>query len=616
MAQTAGQQPVLHIVPEPVSASVKDGYFSVNAGTRITAGAKEAMDIAGMLADMLNTPTGFKLSATQGNVGKSANAIVFTINSAKDKTLGDEGYTLKVSQNQVVIAANKPQGLFYGMQSLLQMLPPAIASDQVSKNMTWRIPCAEITDYPRFGWRGLMLDVSRHFFSKDFLKKYIDEMVKYKFNVFHIHLTDDQGWRIEIKGMPKLTELGAWRVPRQGSWWSFLPPQPGEPATYGGFYTQEDMKEIIRYAQDRNVTILPEIDIPGHSLAALTAYPELACVADDYHVNPGSRFYGQICNALCAGNEKTFEFLDVVYTEMAALFPGEYIHVGGDEAFKGFWEKCPKCQKRMKEEGLKNTEELQSYFIKRVEKILHAKGKKLIGWDEILEGGLAPDATVMSWRGMQGGINAAKMGHKVIMTPSKNTYLDLYQGDPTVEPETYSMLRLTNCYNFDPVPNGIDPKLILGGQGNLWTESVPTERHAEYMTWPRALALSEVFWSPKVKRNWLSFTNRMEWQFKYMDQSKVNYARSVYDVVITGVKGADDSLKIKLATEIPGYDIYYTFDGTNPDIYQKKYQGKPLDIPKGASQIRTNTFRNGWPVGKQVNSPVSFKLFEDRMEPR
>ena len=608
----AAQTRQLHIIPEPVSVTVKKGGFLLNPNTTIVANGQDSRDLAVMLSQMLQTPTGFKFAVKQDGPGNLTNSISLNLNKKTNSKIGHEGYTLDVSGSQVNISANTAKGLFYGIQSLFQMLPPQVAGNVTVRKIQWEIPCVSIMDYPRFGWRGLMLDVSRHFFSKEFLKKYIDEMVKYKFNLFHLHLTDDQGWRIEIKGLPKLTEVGAWRVPRQGSWWSFLPPQPGEKADFGGFYTQEDIKEIVAYAKERHIDILPEIDVPGHSLAAIAAYPYLSTTGYLTYVNPGNRFYNIEDNTLNPADERVYDFLDTVFTQIAALFPFKYIHIGGDECTKLFWQKSAEVQDFKKKIGVTTEEELQSYFIKRMEKILTSKGKSLIGWDEILEGGLAEDATVMSWRGMEGGTKAAKMGHQVVMSPTQFAYLDLYQGDPIVEPETYSMLRLKTCYSFEPVPDGVDKKLILGGQGNLWTESVPNERQAEYMTWPRAFALAEVLWSPKDKRNWPDFIRRVERNFEYLDSGKINYARSMYDAIITGVKGADDLVKVRLTTEIDGLDIYYTFDGTNPDTFQKKYLGEPLNVPKGASQIRVRTYRNGSPIGLQINCPL--KELIERME--
>jgi acetyl esterase/lipase len=427
-----------------------------------------------------------------------------------------------------------------------------------------------------------------------------------------LHLADDQGWRLEIKSLPELTKIGAWRVPRTGEWGERDAPKAGEAATDGGFYTQEEIKELIRYASSRYIQILPEIDVPAHSLAAIAAYPNLSCTKLRYPVDPGCRFYGIEDNVLCPGQEATFEFLDKVFTEVAALFPFEYIHIGGDECYKAFWKNCPACQQRMKDNNLKDENELQSYFVKRLEKILQAKGKKLIGWDEILEGGLAPDATVMSWRGMDGGIEAAKAKHHVVMTPSTHAYLDLYQGDPAIEPPTYGMLRLRDVYNFEPVPDGVDARYILGGQGNLWTERVPVFRHAEYMLWPRAMALSEAVWSPAGKKDWNSFIRRMEEHFKRLDAADINYARSVYDPIIEPSRNAMGDLQIQLDTEIEGLELYYTFDNTYPDQHSTHYKkGQILSIPTDADHFKVVSYRGGKLVGRTVT--VSLEELKKRI---
>jgi hexosaminidase len=508
-----------------------------------------------------------------------------------------EGYELDVSTRGVRIRAATPAGLFYGVRTLIALLPPEIEG-RVTRQIPWEAPAVKISDYPRFAWRGLLLDVSRHFFSKEFLKKHIDQMAKYKLNVIQLHLTDDQGWRVEIKGLPELTRTGAWRVPRLGRWGLREPPREGEPATEGGFYTQDDVREIVAYAKERFVTVLPEIEMPGHAMAALASYPEISCTGGPFRVNPGSDFYRKEDNALCPGNEKTFEFVDRVLSEVAALFPSQYIHIGGDECFKGFWKQCPKCQRRITEEHLKGEDELQSYFIRRVEKILESKGKRLIGWDEILEGGLAPNATVMSWRGTAGGIAAAKMNHQVVMTPNGSTYLDYYQGDPALEPDSFSRLLLSTCYRFEPVPEDVDPKFILGGQGNLWSEFVPNPRHAEYMTWPRALALAEVLWSPKGKRDWDGFVNRVERNFERLDAAETNYSRAMYDVAMAPVRTAGGKLAVRMTTELSGCDIYYTFDGTNPDKFLSKYPGEAVEVPADAWFIKAIAYRNGRPCGR------------------
>ncbi len=586
----------LSIIPQPETVKLTSGNFTIRNNTKVYYNNKELLKVTNYMNDKISSALGFNLKKMDGS-GKGINLIIL---DEKDKYLGNEGYKLKIAPKNINVVANEANGIFYGVQTLLQMLPPQIKSKTLQENIQWNIPCAEIKDKPRFVWRGLMLDVSRHFFTKEEVKEYIDQLAEYKMNVFHWHLTDDQGWRIEIKSLPKLTEKGAWRAERVGDWWQREPQQEGEATTYGGFYTHDDIKEVVEYAKERFVEIVPEIDVPGHSLSTIAAYPEISCAHKVKDINVGNKFYTIDENSICVGNEQTFEYLDKIFTEIAALFPSEYIHVGGDECYKGFWEKCPKCQKRMQDENLQNTKELQSYFIKRMEKMLLSKNKKLIGWDEILEGGLAPNATVMSWRGMKNGIKAAKMGHKVIMTPTTHCYLDLYQGEPSVEPSTYNMCRLSNSYNFEPVPDSINPELILGGQGNLWSEAVPNFWHAQYMTWPRGWALAEVFWSSKEDKNWTNFTKRVETHFERADFGKINYARSMYNAIVTPLKEDGSELKIKLETEIDELDIYYTFDNTNPYYLSSKYES-PLSIPKGATRIKIITYKNDQPVGKFIS---------------
>jgi len=387
----------------------------------------------------------------------------------QNKNLGDEGYELVSTADGIKITAEKNAGLFYGCQSLKQLLPPEIFSKTLTENIKWKIPCVNISDKPRFKWRGLMLDPCRHFFDVDFIKKFIDLMALCKFNVFHWHLTEDQGWRIEIKKYPELTKIAAWRKEKDGS-------------ISGGFYSQKQIREIVEYAAERFITVLPEIEMPGHSIAAISAYPELSCSGGQVDVPTA---WGVHENVYCAGNENTFKFLEDVLTEVFDLFPGEYIHIGGDECPKANWKKCPKCQKRIKNENLKNEDELQSYFIKRMEKFVNKNGKRLVGWDEILEGGLAPNATVMSWRGTEGGIAAAKQGHDVVMSPVTHCYFDFSQTDDEKIDIGGSVTTTTEkVYEFDPIPDELsdeEAKHILGGQGNLWTEHIATAERAEEM---------------------------------------------------------------------------------------------------------------------------------------
>ncbi|MDP4201068.1 MAG: family 20 glycosylhydrolase [Bacteroidota bacterium] len=585
----AGQN-VKNLVPQPVEAKSLAGAFQLTAKTKIVvpAGNKDIREVADLFAAQLASLTGQKLEVV---AGKTTQAIAFKLNNQASSRLANEGYSLTVTTQGITISANKPAGLFYGAQTLLQLIPPAKAKGSVA------IACANVSDYPRFKWRGLMLDVSRHFFSKDEVKRFIDQMVKYKYNVFHWHLTDDNGWRVEIKSFPKLTSVGAWSVSRTGRYGSFEPEQSGEAATYGGFYTQDDIREIVKYAADRFVTIVPEVDVPAHSCAAIAAYPEMSCAGKQVKVSAGTN-NGIGENVLCVGNENNFKMLDVIFGELASLFPGEYIHIGGDEANREFWKNCPKCQQRMKDENLKDLAQLQSYFTQRIGKILASKGKKLIGWDEILEGGIAPDATVMSWRGLDGAIAAAKAGHHAVMSPTSFCYLDYLQGEKNIERNSFGFLRAKRIYEFEPVPQGVDSSYILGGQGNVWCEFIPNFRRVEYMTWPRALVLSEILWSPKKNRSWDEFVPRMEAQFPRFDQAEVNYATSIYDPEIAMVKSADGDSRIVFTPEIKGLDIYYTFDCTFPDKFSAKYDGQPIKTPKGSSEIWAITYRDGKPVGR------------------
>ncbi|RKE55852.1 beta-N-acetylhexosaminidase [Sphingobacterium detergens] len=589
------------IIPEPVLYTQGEGTFTIDAGTSIVIPQShtELKPLAEHLNKWIAELNGTTLAIANGSE-KSTSTISLLLNPSLNNINNDEGYQLSITKNKVILQARKPAGLFNGLQTFRQLLCQAGNGPQQQQ---LSLPVVEITDYPRFQWRGLMLDVSRHFFSTDFVKKFIDDMARYKYNVFHWHLTDDQGWRIEIKSLPRLTEVGAWRVPRTGRWWSYTAPQKDEKPTDGGYYTQEEIKEIVAYAAARNITVVPEIDVPGHSLAAIAAYPYLSATGYNYMVNPGSKFYNIDDNTLNPADDRVYAFLEKVMKEVAALFPGQYIHIGGDECTKYFWQRSAVVQDFMKQQGIKTEHELQSYFIKRMEKMVKKYQKKIIGWNEILEGGLAPDATVMSWQGVQGAIEAAKQGHKVILTPDMHTYLDLYQGDPLLEPDTYSMLRLKNSYLWNPVPAGVDSSLVLGGQGNLWTESVPSGKHAEYMTWPRALALAEVFWSPMTKQNWPGFQQKLPAHFKLLDQARINYSTAAFDILAIAKHDTQKQLLVSLETDIDGLAIYYTLDNTNPDTTSLKYTGTPVAIPNGMYQLRAQAFKGSVPAGKLLIAP-------------
>lgn len=599
------------IIPEPVNLVQGTGHYTLPGQISIDIPDLPELKETALLLKQKLAATGKSVTVTNNPQTAS---IHFILNRKEDKQLGNEGYTLSVKSTGITVKANKAAGLFYGLQTLLQLLPKEIESSKPVTDIAWNIPVVEITDYPRFGWRGLMFDVARHFFTKDEVKDFIDNMARYKFNLLHMHLTDDEGWRIEIKSLPRLTTVGAWNVKRVGYFGTFDKPSPDEPRTYGGFYTQDDIRELVKYAKDRFVDIMPEVDIPGHSMAAIVSYPELSCTpgADKYQVISGEKFIdwhdggfdALVDNTLCPANEKVYPFLDKVFTEIAALFPFGYIHVGGDECAKNFWEKSDAVKQLMQKEKLKNMEEVQSYFEKRVEKIVESKGKKLIGWDEILEGGLAPNAVVMSWRGIKGGIEAAKMGHQVVMSPTTFVYLDYMQGDPIYESRVYATLRLNTTYQFEPVPEGVDPKFILGGQANLWTEQIYNNRYLQYMVWPRGLAVSESLWSPKEKKNWNNFAKKVENNFPRMDVEQVKYSRCMFDPIFTAKKDANDSLLIDLATEVEGLDIHYSFDNSHPDNYYPVYTA-PLSVPKEAVMLKVVTYRGDKLIGRQIDMPVS-----------
>ncbi len=601
------------IIPQPVSIVKGTGHFTLPKNVIIQAAdIPELTHTVALLRERLSEPTGYRVISVTSSPNPT---IKLQLNAQHDTKLGAEGYSLAVTSAHVIIKANKTAGLFYGAQSLIQLFPEEIESKVQVNKASWTVPVAEITDYPKLGWRGLMFDVARHFFTKEEVKQYIDAMARYKYNLLHLHLTDDEGWRIEIKGLPKLTEVGAWRVNRVGTFGNFIPASPDEPRNYGGFYTQEDIKELIKYAKDRFIDIMPEIDVPGHSLAAVASYPDLSCTPDAVNYKP--RFGEQIMdwsggappkalidNTLCPANEKVYTFMDTVISQIAQLFPFEYIHLGGDEAPINYWQNNEQVKALMVREGMKDIKEVQGYFTKRVEKIVESKGKKLMAWDEVLEGGVSQSTAVMSWRGMKYGIEAAHNKHEVVMSPTTYAYLDYMQSDVISEPRVYASLRLNKSYEFEPVPDGVDPKYIKGGQANLWTEQIYNIRQAEYMTWPRGFAIAESVWSPKAKKNWPEFFNRVESHFKRLDLAEIKYAPSVYDPIFKASKTPDNRLKIELSTEVSGLDIYYSFDSSFPDKFYPRYT-TPLIAPIDASQMKLITYKNGKPVGRMLTMPIS-----------
>ena len=493
------------IIPQPQKIKTKNGKFTLNENTVISV-SNETKSIGEFIANELKTSTGLHLSIENSSPGKNQ----ISLNLVSNSELGDEGYELISTSDEIKIIANALNGIFYGYQSLKQLLPPEIFGKYAVTDVEWTVPCVEITDKPRFKWRGMMLDPCRHFWDIDFIKKYIDMIALHKMNKFHWHLTEDQGWRIEIKKYPKLTEIGAWRN------------ENGE--KYGGFYSQKQIREIVKYAADRFITVIPEIEMPGHSVAAIAAYPELSCTGKPAEI---PITWGVFENVYCAGKENTFEFLENVLKEVFDLFPGKYIHIGGDECPKKSWEKCPECQKRIENENLKNEDELQSYFIKRMEKFINENGKQVVGWDEILEGGLAPNATVMSWRGTEGGIAAAKEGHDVVMSPVTHCYFDYSQkNDEKIDIDGATTTTTEKVYQFEPVPEELsneEAKHILGGQGNLWTEHIPTVERAEEMLYPRACALAEKLWSSKNCSDYEEFKKRLKPHLNRLEILNINY---------------------------------------------------------------------------------------------
>ncbi len=608
-AQT--NNPAIAIIPEPVTLTKTNGVFTLPENIIIEAAPHpELKQPLAFLKERLSIATGSKV--TVSNAPATA-TIQLQLNST-NKTLGKEGYQLSVTPEKIIIKANEPAGLFYGIQTLVQLFPKEIESAAAVKNIAWTAPCVEITDYPRFGWRGLMFDVSRHFFTKAEVKQFIDDMVRYKYNLLHFHLTDDEGWRIEIKSLPKLTEVGAWRVKKEGYFGTFSKPEPDEPRNYGGFYTHEDIRELVQYAKERFVNIMPEIDVPGHSLAAVASYPDLSCTEGEKFVvrsgeeimdwSKGHPPIALIDNTLCPANEKVYTFLDKVMTEVAQLFPFEYIHVGGDEAPHNYWEKSTAVKALMAKEGLKTMEQVQSYFEKRLEKIVLSKGKRFMGWEEIMHGGgLSKSSAVMSWRQEKVGIEAAKLGHEVVMSPATFAYLDYMQADPVIEPRVYATLRLNKTYQFEPVPQGIDAKYIKGGQANLWTEQISNMRTVQYMLWPRGWAIAESVWSPKEKKNWDRFFGKVEQHFKRYDAAEKKYARGVYDPIFKVSKSEAKELKIEMSTEVEGLDIYYSFDNSFPDRFYPKYT-TALTPPKDAVQLKVITYKGKEPVGRMLVMPV------------
>ena len=601
------------VVPLPQEVTLTNGNpFVLSPSTKIfyPEGNDKMKKNAEFLASYIKEITGYELATATGQPGKGISLVI-------DQSIQNpEGYQLTVSDNGIRIAGSTDAGVFYGIQTLRKSIPAT------AQGMNVELPAATINDYPRFAYRGMMLDVSRHFFPVDSVKTYLDILALHNQNTFHWHLSDDQGWRIEIKKYPELTQIGSKRKEtvighNSGTY---------DGKEYGGFYTQDQIRDVINYAAERHITIIPEIDMPGHQLAALATYPELGCTGGPYDVWGQ---WGVADDVICAGNEKSMQFLEDVLSEVIDLFPSEYIHVGGDEAGKSAWKKCPKCQALMKEKGMKNVDELQSYMIHRAEEFLNSKDRKLIGWDEILEGGLAPEATVMSWRGEDGGIKSARMGHDVVMTPGNYMYLDFYQADPKTQPYAIGgYTPIKKVYSYDPVPADSltveECRHILGVQANTWTEYIQTPEHLEYMMFPRALAVAEIGWTPQELRTWEDFKPRMNAHISKLQGMGIRTFTLSDELEVTmQVDTAGREIEVILDAEKYPAEIRYTTDGSVPVASSALYAG-PITVQDSA-HIKAAIFRDGvlqgTPTEKKVdyhraiNKPIHYnsKLYEGYM---
>ncbi len=598
----------LNIVPVPMQVTEGNGVFNINSGTLILIDETNGTtQIADLFVEKIRLSSGLILNSRSYNPAfPKNNSIVFTTLGA-DALLGPEGYSIDISETTIIIQAVSAAGFFYGLQTLFQLLPPDIEKHGLGPK-TYSLPVVKIKDKPRFKYRGIHLDVGRHLFPVEFIKKYIDLMAMYKLNSFHWHLTDDQGWRIEIKKYPKLTEIGSARKGTQIGKTDTIDSIP-----YSGFYSQAEAREIVAYAASKYITVIPEIEMPGHSVAVLAAYPSLACTGGPFEVRT---HWGVSDDILCAGNDSVFTFLQDVLTEIMDIFPSTYIHIGGDEAPKVRWEKCPKCQARIKTEGLEDEVGLQSYFIKRMQKFLVSKNRRLIGWDEIIGGGLAEEATVMAWRGIDAAIHATSMGHDAIMTPVNYCYFDYYQGDPATEPEAIGgYLTLKTVYSYNPVPPVLtfeQSHHIIGIQGNIWTEFLKTPDEVEYMAFPRVIALAEVAWSQQDRRNWDDFIIRMDNQFPRLDFLDVEYSKGSFVVDLTSQRENNHNF-IVFTSEIKGLEIRYTLDGSNPNassgLYSNPFELTTSTLVKAAlfdkNKMAGSIYQREIIVSKASGKPVT-----------
>jgi hexosaminidase len=579
--------PVVSIVPMPSHVNMADGEFTITGKTRIFLDQpdSEFVRVAGFLNERLKVAAGFQLALTDDP--NAADAIFFM-----NAGLPAENYAIHVEPGRVVVEYGDGAGAFYAVQSLLQMLPPAIFSDSMQRGVKWILPGCEIEDGPRFKYRGMHIDCCLHYFDIEFLKRYIDLMAMHKVNRFHWHLTEDQGWRLEIKKYPLLTEKGQWRKETVvGSLKSGV--YDGKP--YGGYYSQEQVRELVKYAAERYVTIIPEIEMPGHALAAIACYPELSCGLEDHYETATK--WGVFKQVYCP-KEETFKFLEDVMDEVFEMFPSKLVHIGGDECPKDSWKQCPHCQALMKQLGLKDEFELQSYFIQRMEKYINSKGHEIIGWDEILQGGLAPNAKVMSWLGEEGGIKAAQQHHEVVMAPYPKYYLDYWQADPDTEPLAMGgPTTLRTMYEYDPMPAVLTPderKYIIGVEGCVWTEYIPTPARVEYMAYPRMCAIAEGGWSSSPK-DWDGFVRRLEIHLKRLDALHVDYCKAFFNPFIEFHKDTPYDMVVTISEDAPDTEIHYTLDGSDPTLASVKYDA-PFVINRSQT-VRAAAFRAGTQIG-------------------
>jgi len=605
-------QTSVNIIPLPNELTVNSGEFIFSNCTRLQCSEALQQSVQPLITKLAKAAG---LDILSKAVCKQKSIIVVSL----DKTItDDEGYQLTVLPQKILLKGKTTEGIFYGVQSILQLLPEEIEKNDLQKNMKWAIPCVAIKDEPRFPYRGIMLDVARHYMPYSFLKKLIDLLAMQKMNRLHLHLTDSQGWRFESKKYPKLNQFGAYRKGTPLNATYDYNSRPND-TLYGGYYTQQELKDLVKYAAEKFITIVPEIEMPAHSMSALASYPELACLDSNGKAFP---YPQQIQNEYCTKDE-TFKFLDDILEEVMDVFPSKYIHVAGDEASKETWKKCKYDQQRMKDEGLKNVEELQSYFIRRIEKFVNSKGRSIIGWDEILQGGLAPNATVMSWTGIEGGIKAAQQHHNVIMTPGDYCYFDHYQSDAPGEPVAFCcMLTLPKVYGYDPIPTELkddEKKFIQGAQGNLWTEYIPSPAKAEYMIFPRAVALAEVDWTNPSKKNYEEFTGRLIHYLKRLNTYNVNYSKHLFEIKLGTSINPDKKVQATLGGVSKDYDIHYTMDGTIPTEQSAIYKD-PIIIEKNSTLtaavlqdgIVLDQIKKSFQLHKAVGKPITLETAPDK----